>query len=454
MEVTDQELLREFAARRCEKSFRHLVDRHLRMVFCVAHRVTGDQQLTEEIAQTTFTTLAGKADQIESTEALAGWLYHTARHLALRAIRSEQRRRQREQIAVTMNTDEPGPRVIAEHLESAMGQLKPEDRDALVLRYFEERNLRDVGQELGLSEDAARMRINRSLEKLRNIFGKLGITGTAAWLASALPTSATAAVVPSGLGTSIATTVLGGTAIAATAAVITQTTSSSMTLFNLKTAAAVIAAAALTGTSTYLVKEDEAKQLRTEQAAMATDHAQLAAKRQQAMALVQLRDDQIQRLKNDVANIPRLRGEIDDVNRKLASMESALKENARLSVENSSLAEKIHLLEVGTVEQQETEETASRLFTRTYSVASDDFVLNLKRITDAKNEGLSGQELFSICLRQAGIEIEPPSMCFLDEAKGRLLVRADLNTLERLNWLVAVIDQQQSRKYETVSPAH
>ncbi len=453
MEVTDQELLREFAARRCEKSFRQLVDRHVRMVFCVAHRVTGDPQLAEEIAQTTFTTLAGKADQIESNEALAGWLYHTARHLALRAIRSEQRRRQREQIAITMNTDEPDPGVVAEHLEAAMDQLKPEDRDALVLRFFEDRNLRDVGHELGLSEDAARMRVNRSLEKLRSIFGKLGISGTSAWLASALPTSATAAVIPSGLGASIVTTVLGGAAVATTAAVITQTTSSTMTLFNLKTAAVAIAAAAITGTSTYLVKEKEVDQLRSEQSTMASDYGLLTTEHEQAMALVQSRAEQIQRLKADLTDVPRLRGEIDDVNRKLASMESALNENARLSVENSSLSEKIRMLEVGTVEQQKAEETAPKLFTRTYSVASDDFVLNLKRITNAKNERLSGTELLEICLRQAGVEIAPPSMCWLDEANDRLIVRGDLNTLERLNWLVAVIDQQQSRKYETISPA-
>lgn len=334
MEVTDQELLREFAARRCEKSFRQLVDRHLRLVFSVAHRVTGDPQLAEEIAQTTFTTLADKAAKIETTEALAGWLYHTARHLALRAIRSEQRRRQREQMAVTMNTDEPDSGVVAEHLETAMDQLKPEDRDALVLRFFEDRNLRDVGHELGLSEDAARMRVNRSLEKLRSIFSKLGITGTTAWLATTLPTSATAVVaVPTGLGASITATVVGGTAVAATAAIVAQTTSSTMNLFYLKTAAAVIAAAVLTGTSTYLVKENEAEQFRTEQIAMASDYAKIATEQQQAMAVIQLRDDQIQGLKRDVADIPRLRGEVDRLNRSIRELQVLEKEYLNLKSE-------------------------------------------------------------------------------------------------------------------------
>ena len=253
MDATDQALLREFATRRCDASFRRLVERHLALVYSVAERVTGDRGLAEEIAQTTFATFAEKSAALDADTVIAGWLYHTARNLALMTVRSEVRRRQREKIAATMNTDEPGPSVVAEHLESAMDQLKPEDRDALVLRFFEDRNLRDVGHELGLTEDAARMRVNRALEKLRGVFGKLGITGSAAWLGVTLTTSATASV-PAGLGASITTAVLSGTAIAASAtAIVTQTTATSMNLFNLKTAVVILATAALTSTSTVLL---------------------------------------------------------------------------------------------------------------------------------------------------------------------------------------------------------
>jgi RNA polymerase sigma factor (sigma-70 family) len=235
MDATDHDLLRQFAAQRSEDAFRQLVSRHVGMVFGVARRVTDDPQLAEEVAQTAFATLAQKAGELRSDDVPAGWLYHTARHLALRAVRSEQRRRQREHLAATMNTNEPGPSVVAEHLESAMDQLPPADRDALVLRYFEDRNLREVGHELGLTEDAARMRVNRALEKLRGVFGKLGITGSAVWLGTTLTASATASV-PAGLGATISTAVLGGTAVAAaTTALITETTATTMNLFNLKT---------------------------------------------------------------------------------------------------------------------------------------------------------------------------------------------------------------------------
>lgn len=312
MDASDQNLLQQFTTHRSEDAFRLLVDRHVGMVFSVARRVTGDNQLAEEVAQTTFATLAEKAGTLANDNVIAGWLYHTARHQALRAIRSEQRRRQREKLAVTMNTDEPNPSVVAAHLESTMDQLKSDDRDVLVLRFFEDRTLRDIGHELGLSEDAARMRVNRALEKLRGVFGKLGFTGSAASLGTTLTGSANASM-PIGLGASVSTAVL-----KTTAAIVTQTTSSTMTLFNLKTAVVIIGASAVIGTTIYVVHERNVERLRTDYQTLNETHVGLTADQQQALAIIKLRDDQIQQLKKDADDVHRLRGEVTALRRQLA----------------------------------------------------------------------------------------------------------------------------------------
>ncbi|MBI1178401.1 sigma-70 family RNA polymerase sigma factor [bacterium] len=318
MDAQDHDLLARFRNHRDDAAFRQLVERHIGMVFAVSQRVTGSREQAEEIAQTTFARLADRSEEITRETVLAGWLYQTARRLALSAVRSDTRRRQREQIAAAMNFNEPGPDTVAEHLESAMDQLKPEDRDALVLRFFEDRNLRDVGQELGLSEDAARMRVNRALEKLRGIFGKLGIAGSIAWLTTTLPTSASATV-PVGLAASITTAVLSGTAIGTTAS-ITHGASTTMNILNLKTGAAVLAAAAITGTSTYLVKDHEADHVKSELQAANESRSQLMTDKDQAAAAIKLRDDQIEQLKNEVADLPRLRGQLDSADRTIAQL--------------------------------------------------------------------------------------------------------------------------------------
>ncbi len=100
--MDDQELLREFVERQSQEAFRELVERHLAMVYSAARRMVGNAHLAEDVAQGGFTALAQKADRLGTAEQLAGWLYHTTRHLAMHAVRTEQRRREREQTATTM----------------------------------------------------------------------------------------------------------------------------------------------------------------------------------------------------------------------------------------------------------------------------------------------------------------------------------------------------------------
>lgn len=181
MDATDAELLAAFARNRNEDAFRELVRRHLGMVFATARRMLDDAQQAEEVAQTVFQLFAEKAGTIEAGQPPAGWLYHTTRHHALHRVRSEGRRRQREQHAVSMNAanDTPSPpNQLVEELEDALSELPEEERDVLVLRFLEDRQLREVGRELGVSEEAARKRVSRALDRLRDVFTRRGITAS------------------------------------------------------------------------------------------------------------------------------------------------------------------------------------------------------------------------------------------------------------------------------------
>ena len=55
-----------------------------------------------------------------------------------------------------------------------------------MLRFYEGRNLREVGLALGASEDAAEKRVSRALEKLRKFFTKRGVSSTTAIIAGAI----------------------------------------------------------------------------------------------------------------------------------------------------------------------------------------------------------------------------------------------------------------------------
>jgi RNA polymerase sigma factor (sigma-70 family) len=192
----DGELLRRYAEVGSEDAFGELVRRHLELVYSAALRqVNGNTHLAQDVAQTVFTDLARKAAVLSQRQVLTGWLYTSTHFAAAKAVRTEHRRHAREQEAHAMNEllDSAAPdfdwEKLSPVLDDLMQQLKEPDRDVILMRYFENRPLADIGKVLGLSEDTARKRVDRALEKLRAMVSKQGI-GTAVGLGAALSTNA------------------------------------------------------------------------------------------------------------------------------------------------------------------------------------------------------------------------------------------------------------------------
>ena len=138
-----------------------------------------DAHLAEDVTQGAFVALAQNAGQLSDRLVLSGWLHRTAQNLASKSIRTEVRRRAREQEAVAMNDlHDPDPvwEHIAPHLDAALGELSEPDRDAMMLRYFQRKSAREMAQTLGTTEDAAQRRVSRAVERLREFFAKRGVT--------------------------------------------------------------------------------------------------------------------------------------------------------------------------------------------------------------------------------------------------------------------------------------
>ena len=187
----DSQLLEDYVTRNSETAFQSLVTRYLNLVRSTALRQVRAAPLAEEVAQAVFILLARKAARLRKTKnlVLGGWLYRTTRFVAARALRGELRRRRREQEAFQMqqisSTDETWRR-IAPVLDEGSEQLGQTDRDAVILRFFQDEPLQKVGAALGITEEAARKRVSCSLEKLRAFFLRRGFTISTAVLATSL----------------------------------------------------------------------------------------------------------------------------------------------------------------------------------------------------------------------------------------------------------------------------
>ena len=314
----DSELLSSYVATGSEGAFAELVHRHLNLVHSAALRqVQGDAAAAADVAQTVFIELARQASGLTRHPALIGWLYTTTHRMAARHLRDGIRRQCRERDAHAMreiqqlSESEIDWSRLAPVLDRVMHELAEADRLALLLRYFEKRPFVEVGARLGINENAARMRVDRALDRLRGHLADRGITSTASALALVLSGQAIIAA-PAGLGQTVASAALAAVAIT----IPTFGLLSVMTSTKIKVSAIVVGCALL-GTL-VLVQQQKLQKLRTEQDALLEQLAEQSAALSNAQQLVGAKEAELEAARGSNQDLMRLRGEVARLRRDFA----------------------------------------------------------------------------------------------------------------------------------------
>jgi RNA polymerase sigma factor (sigma-70 family) len=308
----DCELLCRYAEARSEEAFAELVRRHVGIVYSAALRqLNGDSSLAQDVAQNVFSDLARKAASLSSRKDLAGWLYTSAHFAATKVVRRESRRRAHEQEAQTMHdllqtrTDEPDWEKLQPVLDQAMHELNEADREAILLRYFQNSQHAVIAERLGINENAARMRVERAVEKLRDHLSRRGISTSATALSVVLTAHGSQAA-PIGLAATISTAAtLAGTTLATAA---TATTIKTIAMTALQKTVVTATVAVLAGVGIFEARH--ASQLRK----------QVQSLQQQQMSLAGIIQKHEQEREDGARQLAALRNENERLNRNTAEL--------------------------------------------------------------------------------------------------------------------------------------
>jgi RNA polymerase sigma factor (sigma-70 family) len=260
----DATLLRDYARDHTEGDFAELVRRHLNLVYSAALRqVNGDAHLAQDVTQLVFSDLARKAATLAGHRVLAGWFFTSTRFAAAKLVRGERRRQSREQEAQLMHEISRSDSTasldwdrVRPMLDEALSELGERDREAILLRFMSGHDFEQVGARLSLSSNAARMRVDRAVDKLRALLARRGVTSTSAALALVLANQAVVAA-PAGLAATIT-----GTALVS--ATVTSGTAALAFMSVSKLQLTIVSAIVLAGAGVYLAQAKTNTALREE----------------------------------------------------------------------------------------------------------------------------------------------------------------------------------------------
>jgi RNA polymerase sigma factor (sigma-70 family) len=309
-ELTDQQLLSKYGDDRSEAAFAELVSRHVDLVFSAASRLVRDVHLAEDVTQAVFIAFAQNAQSLVRHPFLPGWLHRTTLNLATKTIRTDARRRAREQEAAAMNELLAGDtgalwESIAPQLDAALGELDEADRDALLSRYFQRHSAREMGQSLEISPEAAQKRVSRAVERLREILSKRGVAVGSGGLVAAVSANAIQAA-PVGLAATIA-----GIAAPTATAVALKT----LAMTTIQKTIVIAALAAAVGTGIYEARvasnlRGDLQSLQQQQAQLNDQLRQLQYEREAATNRLAALAGEARQAKDNSSELLKLRGEV------------------------------------------------------------------------------------------------------------------------------------------------
>lgn len=434
--TTSQQLLADYTKNNSETAFRDLVTRYIDLVFSTAIRlVGGDAHLAEDVVQTVFIDLARQAPRLSADTMLGGWLHRDTCFVAAKIMRGERRRQFREGQATEMNAlnaTETKFTDIAPVLDQAINELADEDRKAVLLRFYQQYDMRSVGEALGSSENAAQKRVSRALDRLRSMLTHRGVVLSTAALGTTLAGEAVTAA-PTGLAASIVGIAMAGAARTGTMATLSKAlmlTKAKLAVFGAVFVGVVAIPVVVQHQAQVrlLAKNRSLQEQLDEMGQLTVENARLSNLVAQASTEPSFAEERMRELL-------RLRGEVGRLRQEHKEMDRLRDENRQLNVARVQSTPTAGTANVPGVANP----MPMPLYTRMIKVDPEALLSKMGSPSMATDGNSNQNKLLQQAVRQffqdMGVQIQPPETLFI-QTNGTLLVHASLQNLDKIEQIL------------------
>lgn len=155
-------------------AYQQLVERHSRMLFRLAYRITGNASDAEDAVQETFLRAYRKLDSFDARASFATWIQRIAANYSLDLLRSRKRQVDPGSEFPQVADQAPQPdrlllnSQIRDCLDTGLRALTEQERSSFVLRHYEGQSISEISVALDIGESAAKHSVFRAIKKLRS----------------------------------------------------------------------------------------------------------------------------------------------------------------------------------------------------------------------------------------------------------------------------------------------
>ena len=185
--ISDHDLV-VLAQKGSEKAYRELLGRYQRPVFSLIYRMVRDREQAEDLAQETFVRVFNNIDRYDPAYKFSSWIFKIATNLTIDWIRRKEvptvsidgsryatSSDDIEATTITVESDDENPeellesRELGSQIEAAIGKLRPEYRQAIVLRHIDDLPYEDIAQIMALPLGTVKTYIHRGRKELQEM---------------------------------------------------------------------------------------------------------------------------------------------------------------------------------------------------------------------------------------------------------------------------------------------